>query len=114
MSVNLLVDSVKTFDQKLDTVVKCNVVIIINFVSFWQKIEVDSRTRLCDIHENIVKKLQLKNADEYGLFFGLKDKGNKSYIPLLHIRHCVLKEIIILEGLETSIVYNPVFFFCVR
>lgn len=42
----------------------------------FQKIEVDSRTRLSDIHENIVKKLQLKNADEYGLFFGLRDKGN--------------------------------------
>ncbi|KAL4220589.1 hypothetical protein ACF0H5_020986 [Mactra antiquata] len=39
-----------------------------------QKIEVDSNTKMSDIHENIVKKLRLKNGDEYGLFFGLKDK----------------------------------------
>ncbi|XP_052216841.1 myosin-VIIa-like isoform X3 [Dreissena polymorpha] len=41
-----------------------------------QKIEVDSSTRMCDVHSKIVKKLQLKNSEEYGLFFGLKDKDS--------------------------------------
>ena len=44
-----------------------------------QKVQVDSNTRMCDIHSKIVKKLQLKNGDEYGLFFGLKDKGNVTF-----------------------------------
>ncbi|XP_052784094.1 myosin-VIIa-like isoform X2 [Mya arenaria] len=50
-----------------------------------QKIEVDSSTRMCDIHTNIVKKLQLKTGDEYGLFFGLKDKENFGF--LLNVAH---------------------------
>ncbi|XP_053403510.1 myosin-VIIa-like isoform X2 [Mercenaria mercenaria] len=45
-----------------------------------QTIEVDANTRMCDIHHNIVKRLQLKHSQEYGLFFGLKDKENKAIL----------------------------------
>ncbi|XP_060579063.1 unconventional myosin-VIIa-like isoform X3 [Ruditapes philippinarum] len=45
-----------------------------------QTIEVDSSTRMCDIHQNIVKRLMLKHSQEYGLFFGLKDKDQKAIL----------------------------------
>lgn len=49
-----------------------------------QKIEVDSSTKVSDIHKNICQKLQLKSPEEYGLFFGLRDKDNAIIINVKH------------------------------
>jgi len=39
-----------------------------------QTVEVDGGTTMVDIHAAIVKKQKLRNPEEYGLFFGLKDR----------------------------------------
>ncbi|KAL3846912.1 hypothetical protein ACJMK2_017860 [Sinanodonta woodiana] len=38
------------------------------------KVEVDASTRIVDIKKEVIEQLKLKGGDEYGLFFGLRDK----------------------------------------
>ena len=47
----------------------------IESIFIFQTVQVDSSTKMSDIHKNVCQKLQLKSPEQFALFFGLRDRG---------------------------------------